>query len=128
LLKQNRFDLALPAIEQLTVPNNKTQLLLASAQRYGELQQVDKALPFLAQAFQLAQTIPGEESEVMRFGTDGLTVVDREDDRGSLLEAIALQYAHFKQFDQAFKVANTLQGKQLREQAIGGIKCIASAR
>jgi hypothetical protein len=95
------------------------------AQRYGELQQVDKALPLLAQAFQVAQTIPGEESEVMRFGADGLTVVDREDDRGSLLNAIALQYAQFKQFDQAFKVANTLQGKQLREQAIGRIQCIS---
>ncbi len=128
LLRQNRFDLALPTIEQLTVPNNKTQLLLASVQRYGELQQVDKALPLLSQAFQVAQTIPGEESEVMRFGTDGLTVVDREDDRGSLLEAIALQYAQFKQFDQALKVANTLQEKQLREQTIGRIKCIASAR
>jgi tetratricopeptide (TPR) repeat protein len=124
LLKQNRFDLVLPVVEQITVPNNKTQLLLATAQRYGELQQVDKALPLLAQAFQVAQTIPGEESEVMRFGADGLTVVDREDDRGSLLNAIALQYAQFKQFDQAFKVANALQEKQLREQAIGRIQCI----
>lgn len=125
LLKQNRFDLVLPVVEQITVPNNKTQLLLTTAQRYGELQQVDKALPLLAQAFQVAQTIPGEESEVMRFGADGLTVVDREDDRGSLLYAIALQYAQFKQFDQAFKVANTLQKKQLREQTIGRIQCIS---
>ena len=85
---------------------------------------MDKALPLLAQAFQVAQTIPGKESEVMRFGTDGLTVVDREDDRGSLLNVIALQYAHFKQFDQAFKVANTLQEKELREQTIGRIQCI----
>lgn len=125
LLKQNRFDLVLPVVEQITVPNNKTQLLLATTQRYSELQQVDKALPLLAQAFQVAQTIPGEESEVMRFGADGLTVVDREDDRGSLLNAIALQYAQFKQFDQAFKVANTLQEKQLREQTIGRIQCIS---
>jgi hypothetical protein len=124
LLKQNRFDLVLRVVEQITVPNNKTQLLLAIAQRRGELQQVDQALPLLAQAFQVAQTIPGEESEVMRFGADGLTVVDREDDRGSLLGAIALQYAHFKQFDQAFKVGNTLQEKPTREQAIGRIQCI----
>jgi len=124
LLKQNRFDLVLPVVEQITVPNNKTQLLLAIAQRRGELQQVDQALPLLAQAFHVAQTIPGEESEVMCFGADGLTVVDREDDRGSLLGAIALQYAHFKQFDQAFKVGNTLQEKPTREQAIGRIQCI----
>lgn len=41
------------------------------------------------------------------------------------LAAIALQYAQFKQFDQAFKVANTLQEKQTREQAIGRIQCAA---
>jgi hypothetical protein len=50
---------------------------------------------------------------------------DREDDRGSLLEAIALQYSHFKQFDQAFQVANTLREKQTREQAIERIQCAA---
>jgi hypothetical protein len=61
----------------------------------------------------------------MRFGTDGLTVVDSYDDRGSLLEAIALQYAQFKQFDQALKVANTLQAQQTREQALGRIQCAA---
>ena len=125
LLKQNRFDLVLPVVEQITVASSKTQLLLAISQRYGELQQVDKALPLLAQAFEVAQTIPGEESQVMRFGTDGLTVVDSYDDRGSLLEAIALQYAQFKQFDQALKVANTLQAKQTREQALGRIQCAA---
>jgi len=125
LLKQNRFDLVLPVVEQITVASSKTQLLLAISQRYGELQQVDKALPLLAQAFEVAQTIPGEESEVMRFGTDGLTVVDSYDDRGSVLEAIALQYAQFKQFDQALKVANTLQAKQTREQALGRIQCAA---
>ncbi|HBY77302.1 MAG TPA: hypothetical protein DEG47_09960 [Cyanobacteria bacterium UBA11148] len=124
LLKQNRFDLVLPVVDQLNVPNNKTQLLLAISQRYGELQQVDQALPILAQAFQIAQTILGEESEFMYFGADGLTQVEREDDRGSLLEAIALQYAQFKQVEQAYKVANTLQEKQNREQAISRVQCI----
>ena len=124
LLKQNRFDLVLPIVDQLNVPNNKTQLLLAISQRYGELQQFNQGLPILAQAFQIAQTIPGEESEFMYFGADGLTQVEREDDRGSLLEAIALQYAQFKQVDQAYKVANTLQEKPNREQAISRVQCI----
>jgi hypothetical protein len=127
LLKQNRFDLVLPVVEQITVASSKTQLLLAISQRYGELQQVDKALPLLAQAFEVAQTIPGEESQVMRFGTDGLTVVDSYDDRGSLLEAIAVQYAQFQQIDQALNVANTLQEKPTREQAIGRIQCITKS-
>ncbi|HEY9748174.1 MAG TPA: hypothetical protein V6C63_05830, partial [Allocoleopsis sp.] len=88
LLQQNRFDLVLPVVDQLTAANRKTQLLLAIARRYGELQQVNKALPILAQAFRVAQTIPGEESQVDRLGLDGGTVIELEDDRGSLLEAI----------------------------------------
>jgi hypothetical protein len=123
LLKQNRFDLVLPVVDQLTAANGKTQLLLAIAQRYGELQQVGKALPILAQAVRVAQTIPGEESQVGRAGNDGLTVFEIDNDRGSLIEAIAVQYAYFKQPTQAVKAANLLQGKRTRKQALQAVKC-----
>ncbi|MBD2060616.1 tetratricopeptide repeat protein [Oculatella sp. FACHB-28] len=124
LLQQDRFDLALPVVDQLTQANGKTQLLLAIAQRYSDLQQVDAALPILDRAFQVAQTIPGEESEVDRFGTDGLTVIDRTNDRGSLLEAIALQYAQLGQGDRARQVVNRLQEARLREQVMQSIQCV----
>ncbi|MBD2068178.1 hypothetical protein H6F93_11715 [Leptolyngbya sp. FACHB-671] len=124
LLQQDRFDLALPVVDQLTEASQKTQLLLAIAQRYGDLQQVDAALPILDQAFQVAQTIPGEESEVDRFGTDGLTVIDRTNDRGSLLEATALQYAQLGQGDRARQVVNRLQEARLREQVMQSIQCV----
>ena len=123
LLKQNRFDLVLPVVEQITAADRKTQLLLAIAQRYGELQQVDKALPILAQAFRVAQTIPGEESQVDRLGTDGATVIEADNDRGSLLGAIAIQYARFQQPTQALKVVNSLQDKQTREGTLQAVKC-----
>lgn len=123
LLSQNRFDLAAPIVNQLTPAKRKTQLLLAIAQRYNELGQSNQALPILAQAFKLAQTIPGEESEFERFGTDGTTVIDMTDDRGSLIEAIAVQYAQLKQPNQALKVANTLQDKKTREQALQQVNC-----
>jgi hypothetical protein len=45
--------------------------------------------------------------------------------QSAVLEAIVLQYSHFKQFDQAFQVANTLREKQTREQAIERIQCAA---
>jgi tetratricopeptide (TPR) repeat protein len=124
LLQQDRFDLALPVVDQLTEASRKTQLLLAIAQRYGDLQQVNAALPILDQAFQVAQTIPGEESQLDRFGVDGLTTIDRTDDRGSLLEAIALQYAQLGQSDRAYQVVNQLQQARLREQVMQSIQCV----
>jgi hypothetical protein len=124
LLQQDRFDLALPVVNQLTEASRKTQLLLAIAQRYGELQQVDAALPILNQAFQLAQTIPGEESQVDRLGAEGGTIIDRTDDRGSMLEAIALQYAQLRQGDRALQIANRLEEPRLREQVTQSIQCV----
>jgi len=124
LLQQDRFDLALPVVDQLTQASGKTQLLLAIAQRYGDLQRVDAALPILDQAFQFAQTIPGEESQVDRLGAEGGTIIDRTDDRGSMLEAIALQYAQFGQGDRARQVINQLQEARLREQVMRSIQCV----
>jgi tetratricopeptide (TPR) repeat protein len=123
LLQQDRFDLALPVVDQLTQAGGKTQLLLAIAQRYGELQQVDPALPILDRAFQFAQTIPGEESQVDRLGIDGGTIIDRTDDRGSILEAIALQYAQLGQGDRARQVVNQLQDARLRAQVMQSVQC-----
>ncbi|KAM3108645.1 tetratricopeptide repeat protein [Phormidesmis sp. 146-33] len=127
LLNQNRFDLAIPIVDQLTPERRKTQLLLAIAQRYVELRQSDQALPMLDQAFKVAQTIPGDESQVDRLGAEGGTIIDMTDDRGSLLEAIAVEYARLKQPVQAQKVANTLQDKNNREQALQLIQCAARA-
>jgi hypothetical protein len=124
LLQQDRFDLALPVVDQLPQPSQKTQLLLAIAQRYGDLQQVDAALPILDQAFQFAQTIPGEESQVDRLGAEGGTIIDITTDRGSMLEAIALQYAQFGQGDRARQVVNQLQEARLREQVMQSIQCV----
>jgi hypothetical protein len=124
LLQQDRFDLALPVVDQLPQASQKAQLLLAIAQRYSDLQQVDAALPILDQAFQLAQTIPGEESQVDRLGAEGGTIIDRTDDRGSMLEAIALQYAQLGQSDRARQVANQLQEAGLREQVMQSIQCV----
>jgi hypothetical protein len=124
LLQQDRFDLALPVVDQLTGASQKTQLLLAIAQRYGDLQQVDAALPILDQAFQFAQAIPGEESQVDRLGAEGGTIIDITTDRGSMLEAIALQYAQFGQGDRARQVADRLQEARLREQVMQSIQCV----
>ena len=123
VLQQDRFDLALPVVNQLTQDSSKISLLLAIAQRYGELQQIDTALPFVDKALQLAQTIPGAESQADYLGADGTTEVPIETDRGSFLEAIALQYAQLKQADQAVQTANRLQEDRLRQQVLQAVQC-----
>ena len=117
----------LPIADRITSPNGKTQLLLAIARRYAELKQSQKALPILAQAFQIAQTIPGDESEFDRLGTDGSTVIPIETDRGSLTEAIAVQYAQLNRMTEALKVANTLKEKSTREEALQKVRCAGRA-
>jgi hypothetical protein len=123
LLTLNRFDLVQPIANQTTEPVSKTQLLLAIAQRYAELNQSQKALPYLAQAFRVAQTILGEESQFDHLGPDGGTVIPIETDRGSMLEAIAIQYAQLNQMSEAMKVANTLKEKATRDEAIQKVRC-----
>jgi tetratricopeptide (TPR) repeat protein len=123
LLDQNRFDLVMPIVAQIPAASPKTQLLLAIARRYTALQQPEKALPMLAQAFKVAQTIPGEESEFDRLGAEGGTVIPIETDRGSMIEAIALEYARLKRSADALRVANALKDQQTREEAIQKVKC-----
>ena len=123
LPQQDRFDLALPVVDQLTQDSSKVSLLLAITQRYGELQQVDTALLLLDKALQLAQTIPGAESQFEYGGGDGTTEVPIESDRGGFLEAIALQYAQLKQSDRAVQVANRLQEASLRQQVLQAVRC-----
>jgi hypothetical protein len=122
-LAKNRFDLATAILAEMVGSVPQTQVLLAIAQRHTELKQSDKALPLLARAFKLAQTIPGDESQFDRLGAEGGTVIEVDYDRGSLIEAIAIQYAQLQQPTQALNVANTLQEKKTRDQALDRIRC-----
>ncbi len=45
-------------------------------------------------------------------------------DRGSLLEAIALQYAQLRQSNRAYQVAYRLQETRLRQQVMQTIQCV----
>jgi hypothetical protein len=78
----------------------------------------------LAQAFQIAQTIPGEESQTInvRGGENPLSVED-EQDRGTLLAAIALKYAQIAQEQQSLQVAQALQDPAGRNALILRLRC-----
>lgn len=118
---------ALAALNRLDDPTTKTTLLLKIADRHTQLGQRSQAASSLAQAFQIAQTIPGEESQTidLRGGEDPLWVED-EQDRGSFLEAIALKYAQIGQQQQSLQVAQALQDPVSRNALILRLRCYAA--
>ncbi|MBD1918085.1 hypothetical protein [Phormidium sp. FACHB-77] len=115
---------ALATLNRLDDPATKTTLLLKIADRYTQLGQRSQAASSLAQAFQIAQTIPGEESQTVnvRGGENPLTVED-EQDRGSLLAAIALKYAQIGQEQQSLQVAQALQDPAGRDALMLRLRC-----
>ncbi|MBW4462040.1 MAG: hypothetical protein KME47_17635 [Nodosilinea sp. WJT8-NPBG4] len=115
---------ALATLNRLDDPATKTTLLLKIADRYTQLSQRSQAASALAQAFQMAQTIPGEESQTVnvRGGENPLTVED-EQDRGSLLAAIALKYAQIGQEQQSLQVAQALQDPAGRDALMLRLRC-----
>ncbi|MBD2106774.1 hypothetical protein [Nodosilinea sp. FACHB-13] len=115
---------ALATLNRLDDPATKTTLLLKIADRYTQLGQRSQAASSLAQAFQIAQTIPGEESQTInvRGGENPLSVED-EQDRGSLLAAIALKYAQIGQEQQSLQVAQALQDPAGRNALILRLRC-----
>ncbi|MBD3885751.1 hypothetical protein IFO70_28985 [Phormidium tenue FACHB-886] len=115
---------ALATLDRLENPTTTTTLLLKIADRYTQLGQQSQAASSLAQAFQIAQTIPGQESQTidLRGGEDPLLVED-EQDRGSFLEAIALKYAQIGQEQQSLQVAQALQDPVSRNALILRLRC-----
>ncbi|MBD1866424.1 hypothetical protein H6F95_03700 [Cyanobacteria bacterium FACHB-471] len=123
-IEGGNLSIALAALSRLDNLTTKTTLLLKIADRYTQLGQRSQAASSLAQAFQIAQTIPGEESQTvdLRGGEDPLLVED-EQDRGSFLEAIALKYAQIGQEQQSLQVAQALQDPVSRNALILRLRC-----
>lgn len=115
---------ALATLNRLDDPATKTTLLLKVADRYTQLGQRSQAASSLAQAFQMAQTIPGDESQTInvRGGENPLSVED-DQDRGSLLAAIALQYAQIGEAQQSLQVAQALQDPAGRDALMLRLRC-----
>ncbi len=110
--------------KQKKEPNEKTFNLLSLVNIYRHLGNSTQALSLLDAAFPIAQTIPGGEYILMRFGNDGTTIIRDTRDRGSMYEYIATQYAELGQAQKAINVVSKLQNKQYREVVIQDINCI----
>ncbi len=115
---------ALATLNRLDDPTTKTTLLLTIADRYIQLGQRSQTASSLAQAFQMAQTIPGEESQTVTVrGGESPLVLEDEQDRGSFFEAIALKYAQIGQEQQSLQVAQALQDPVSRNALILRLRC-----
>lgn len=123
LAKRDRSDLVQQAIEALPNASSKTQGLLLWAKHFWNIQKREQALPILEKALQLAQTVPGDESIVDRLGAEGGTIIEMEDDRGSLIEAVAVEYALWGEFDKAYATANLLQDPPTRNAVLQRLNC-----
>ncbi|MDX2212685.1 MAG: hypothetical protein SFY66_05285 [Oculatellaceae cyanobacterium bins.114] len=130
-IQAGSYEAALQATTTLDIPEIQTRFLITLADRYLQTAQPTRATQLLAQAFDIAKRIPGSESKtiVVRMDQDpqgnpipGLTV-DDDNDRGSLLEAIALTYAQARQYNQAVQVARSLQNATTRNQLLQRLAC-----
>jgi hypothetical protein len=123
LAKRDRAGLVQQAIDALPIASSKTQGLLLWAKHFWNIQKREQALPILEKALQLARTVPGDESIVDRLGADGGTVIEMDNDRGSLIEAVAVEYALWGEFDKAYSTANLLQDSATRNAVLQRLNC-----
>ncbi|MBD2461172.1 tetratricopeptide repeat protein [Oscillatoria sp. FACHB-1407] len=121
LIEAGQFETAVRAANALSTPEDKTRFLVEVSHHYvadGNLQQ---ASAILAQAFETAKTISGQESRQIVVRED--LIVDDPFDRASFLEAIALKYADIGQYDRAMQVAQTLRTPNVRTPLLQRLAC-----
>ncbi len=95
--------------------------LLRIAELYTQAEQPDQVLPVLARAFEVAKSIPGEESKFLQIRED--LVVEDTGDRGSVYEEIAVAYGRVGAFEQGQAVVQALQDSENRERAMARLNC-----
>ncbi|MCT7961085.1 hypothetical protein NG791_10405 [Laspinema sp. D1] len=130
-IQGGQIDEAYQAIELLKSPAEKVSNLIVIADKSLKVGERDVAQEALNKAFDLARTIPGEESNVMKFGGQmdaegnwfGYTEVEDPMDRGSLYEEIALRYGQLGNNDSAMQVVRSLQSPTLQNQVQQRLAC-----
>lgn len=123
-IEAGQYAKAYPVINALKTPEEKARWLVAIARQYVQAGNTTQASQILVQALQVTLTIEGPESKTLTFGTPPeLTIVDDDSDRGSFLEAIALEYAKAGQHPQARQVAQRLENNAIRTRLNQRLAC-----
>ncbi|MCT7985541.1 tetratricopeptide repeat protein [Laspinema sp. A4] len=130
-IRGGKIDQAYQVIELLKSPSEQVSNLIAIADQSLKAGERDIAREALDKAFDIAQTVPGEESKMMRFGGQydaegnwfGYTEVEDPMDRGSLYEEIAIRYGQLGEDNSAMQVVRSLESPTLKTQVQQRLAC-----
>lgn len=130
-IKGGQIDEAYQVIEWFKSPVTKVTNLMVMADESMKAGKRDLAREALDKAFDIARTIPGEESNILKFGgeTDpegnvfGQTEVEDPMDRGSLYEEIAIRYGQLGDYNAAMQVVRSLENQTLQNQVQQRLAC-----
>lgn len=130
-IQEGKIDEAYQVIELLKSPGEKVKSLIVLADNNMKAGERNFAREALDKAFEIAQTIPGEESNilVLKVQTDAqgnlvqYTEVDDWMDRGSLYEEIAIGYGRLGEYNSAMQVVRSLESPTLRNQVQQRLAC-----
>lgn len=124
LLDQGQLDQAGSVVVAFQAPEVRTRALVELAQAWLNANQPQRAKTILTLAFQTAQTISDPEVRTIAVRED--LIVDDDNDRASLLEAISLLFAKTGEVDAGLQVVQKIQATNLREPLRQKINCYRS--
>ncbi|MGL5196774.1 MAG: tetratricopeptide repeat protein [Chroococcales cyanobacterium] len=130
-IEVGKLDEAYQVIGLFKSPAETVRNLIIFADHTLKMKERDITRQALDQAFEIAQTIPGEESNFLRFGGQwddqgnwfGYTEVEDPMDRGSLYEEIAIRYGELGEYNSAMQVVRSLESPTLQNQVQQRLAC-----
>lgn len=113
------------AADQIRNPNQQVAFWVKLSDYYRGLGQLEPAAEVLAQAFAIAQSLPGPDENTFAEAAqiDPSVPIWDDFDRGSLLESIAIRYAELGQQDVAHQIAQALRSPTDQERLIQRLAC-----
>jgi tetratricopeptide (TPR) repeat protein len=121
LLQRDELDKAGLIAAEYREPENQARSLIALAQAWRAANQPQRAIALLTTAFQVAKTVSDPEVKKLRVRED--LEVEDDNDRASLLEAIARLYAQVGEVNAALQVAQRIQDPKIREPLQQQVRC-----
>lgn len=121
LLRRDELDKAGSLVTEFKSPETQARSLITLAQAWLENNQRERAKLLLTTAFQVTQTVPDPEVRKIPIRED--LEVEDDNDRASLLEAIARLYAQVGEVNAALQVAQKIQDPKIREPLRQQIRC-----
>lgn len=121
LIEARQYQQALQVVQTFQLPEARARGLVTIAKAYAQAEQPNQAIVTLTQAFRVAQAIADPESKTIQVKED--LVVEDTEDRASLLEDIALQYAQVGQVERSQQVAQKIQDSRSRNSLLQRLSC-----